>query len=214
MLARRILVVEDHALTRSLLVSALTGQGFEVFSASDAAQGFEMFLALDPDGVLLDINLGSGANGLELAQQLRRQNDILPIVFLTGVPDLRLVGLASSKIPDKVAFLTKTSLTDLEVLFRAIDLLISGGTGKQRPIPISEASELLTKLTANQLVVLKNVADGLTNAEIARDMRITARAVAGTVQRISQRLGVDHQMHPRARSELVKIYLTGLNGTI
>lgn len=213
MLARRLLVVEDHALTRSLLVSALTGEGFEVFAAGDAAQGLEMFSALDPDGVVLDINLGSGANGLELAEQLRRQNEILPIVFLTSIPDVRLVGLASAKIPDKVAFLTKSSLTDLEVLYRAIDLLISGGASQHHSIAADGTSELLKKLTSNQLMVLKYLADGLSNAEIAQSMGITARAVAGTVQRISQRFGVDHEAHPRARSELVKIYLTHLNRT-
>ena len=213
MLARRLLVVEDHALTRSLLVSALTGQGFEVFSAGDAAQALEMASALDPDGAILDINLGNGANGLELAEQFRRVNEILPIVFLTSIPDPRLVGSDSSALPEKTVYLTKSSLTDLDVLYRALDLLITGHPSSRTPTIKTMAREQLVGLTSNQLGTLRHVVDGLSNAEIAQAMGVTPRAVAGTIQRIAQRLGVDQEAHPRSRSELVKIYLTHLTRT-
>ena len=64
---RRLLVVEDDALTASLLAETLVSQGFEVVTAHDVVEALRAVDIFDPDAALIDIALGEGPNGIDLA---------------------------------------------------------------------------------------------------------------------------------------------------
>jgi len=82
---KRIAIVEDEPIIRQNYEDALRKQGYEVESFADrhsAEQAFELRL---PDLALLDIGLGSDAEGgFELCRKLRAQSSTLPIIFLTA----------------------------------------------------------------------------------------------------------------------------------
>ena len=89
-----ILLVDDDARLRELLVRYLTGQGFE---ARGVADGVQLRQALDRghfDLIVLDLML-PGEDGLEICRRLRGQGDAVPIVMLTAKGDEidRIVGL-------------------------------------------------------------------------------------------------------------------------
>ncbi len=94
----RILVVDDDASVRDLLVTAPQRDGWTVRAAADAA-GAEAALTdgrFEPDVAVLDIHLGDGPDGLAVARFIRQRGDI-PFIFLTdrhGVED-RLAGFES-----------------------------------------------------------------------------------------------------------------------
>jgi DNA-binding NtrC family response regulator len=71
----RILVVEDEPLMRSIIVQLARSDGYEVLEAAAAAAAFEIFEKQKIDLAILDLNLTSGGNGLEL---LRRMRDLDP----------------------------------------------------------------------------------------------------------------------------------------
>jgi DNA-binding response OmpR family regulator len=77
---RRLLVVEDEPLMASLLASALTSAGFSVETASDVLEAREAVRNFDPDAVLLDISLGDGPSGLDLAHVLNRQRPDIALI--------------------------------------------------------------------------------------------------------------------------------------
>jgi two-component system KDP operon response regulator KdpE len=79
----RILVVDDNRQIQELLDMGLTGYGFEVLSASDAAEGISRFLDARPDAVLVDV-LMPGMNGYELCSRLRDLTDV-PIVMVSAL---------------------------------------------------------------------------------------------------------------------------------
>ncbi len=89
-----ILVVEDDPRLRERLARYLTGEGFRVTAAADAAEARAQLRAIDPDIMVLDVMM-PGENGLDLTQSLRRekQHD-LPILLLTarGAPEDRIAG--------------------------------------------------------------------------------------------------------------------------
>ena len=89
-----ILVVEDDPRLRERLARYLTGEGFRVTAASDAAEARAQLRAIDPDIMVLDVMM-PGENGLDLTQSLRqeKQHD-LPILLLTarGAPEDRIAG--------------------------------------------------------------------------------------------------------------------------
>jgi two-component system phosphate regulon response regulator OmpR len=89
-----ILIVEDDARLRERLARYLTGEGFRVTAAGDAADARAKMRAIEFDLMVLDVMM-PGENGLELTQSLRQeQNHVVPILLLTarGAPEDRIAG--------------------------------------------------------------------------------------------------------------------------
>ena len=82
---RRVLVVEDNANAREVLVTALTLDGHEVHDAHDGHAGLEAALRLVPDVALIDVGL-PGLNGYEIAERIRAsgRGAGMLLVALTG----------------------------------------------------------------------------------------------------------------------------------
>ena len=78
----RLLVVDDDASLRDLLVAALEREGWLVAAVADATAAEQAMESFQPDLAVLDIHLGHGADGLTLAKRIRQRND-LPLIFLT-----------------------------------------------------------------------------------------------------------------------------------
>ena len=69
----KVLVVEDEPLVRALLTSLLEADGFQIKSASNAAEARSATKDFDPRVAILDIELGDGPSGIDLAHILRLQ---------------------------------------------------------------------------------------------------------------------------------------------
>jgi len=67
---RSVVVVEDDAFMRSLIADYLENVGFQVTTAGTAAEANRQIRAIDPDAVVLDIDLGPGPTGLDIAKTL------------------------------------------------------------------------------------------------------------------------------------------------
>lgn len=90
-----VLIVDDDAMTRLLVVEALEPEGFEVVEAANGAEGIAAFQRIHPDVILLDVSM-PGMNGFECCQYLRRLpgGARVPIVVLTGNDDDDSIGSA------------------------------------------------------------------------------------------------------------------------
>lgn len=81
----KILAVDDEPLVLTLLSETLKAQGYEVTTATDAASAKRACTNFDPDLAILDVDLGSGPDGFDLATSLRHSSPTLAIIFLTNV---------------------------------------------------------------------------------------------------------------------------------
>lgn len=81
----RILVVEDNPLSCELLCDWLETQGYEVLSASNLKDAIVAVEKVQPDAVLLDVQLGAN-DGLALAAWMRQQTELrhLPVIAVTA----------------------------------------------------------------------------------------------------------------------------------
>ena len=89
-----ILVVEDDPRLRKQLSRYLSGEGFRVTDAADAAEARTQLRAINPDLMVLDVMM-PGESGLDLTQSLRQERSQgLPILLLTarGAPEDRIAG--------------------------------------------------------------------------------------------------------------------------
>lgn len=91
-MAKRILVVDDHAPTRTTIRTLLETDKNHPFEVVEAANGTECLMAFDAQGpfdlVLLDVNMPD-LDGYSVCAALRRVDAHVPIVFITGQRDLK-----------------------------------------------------------------------------------------------------------------------------
>jgi two-component system OmpR family response regulator len=90
----RILVVDDDAGLRELLLSALRFAGFDVTAVGDVPAALAALDSVKPDAIVLDVML-PGADGFDFLQLLRTREPDLPVMFLTARDELddRVRGL-------------------------------------------------------------------------------------------------------------------------
>ena len=82
-----LLLVEDDVLVRMTVALMLEDDGFKVVEAGDAAEAMRLAEGgLDIPVMITDVDLGAGANGMELANQMRAVHPEMAVVFITGRP--------------------------------------------------------------------------------------------------------------------------------
>jgi DNA-binding NarL/FixJ family response regulator len=206
-LQRTIVVVENESLLRDLIARSLETAGFDVSTAANAADAKRAVKATDPDICVVDIELGPGPNGFDLADYLAREAPDVGVVFLTNLPDPRFADRDTKTVTQKQAYLRKSQLVDSKELIEAINaVLMEVDVDHYRHDQNLERP--LAALSRRQISVLKLVAEGHSNNQIAEERGTTVRAVEGMVSRIFTALGVDAQGVGNARVEATRMYLS------
>lgn len=205
---RKVLLVEDEPLIRGLIAANLQADGFEVVAAGSAAEARKLAESFDPDIAILDIELGNGPTGVDLALVLRSKHPEIALVFLTHIPEPRVVGIDNKSIPKNAAYLVKDRMADPGVLLKAIEAAVRDRVSKDfRDDKNLEHS--LTAVSRSQLAVLQMVALGNSNQQIAAERGITVRAVENLVKRAFEAAGIDAEgsNNPRvtAAREFIKV---------
>ncbi len=179
-------MVEDDALLRASIVDALGGRE-DIDVVVSGRTGHDLIAAAKDgrvDVAVLDVHLGSGPSGFDIARTLRQESPIIGIVFLSSVKDPRLLGYAPESLPTGARYLLKSDVADLDVLVAAIhdthqDVFGPGGGDPPR-LPF----------TTSQVDILRRVAAGYSNAAIAQERHVTERAVEVAVSRLAKYLGL------------------------
>jgi DNA-binding NarL/FixJ family response regulator len=206
-LQRTIVVVENESLLRDLIARSLETAGFDVSTAANAADAKRAVKASDPDVCVVDIELGPGPNGFDFAEYLSREAKDVGVVFLTNLPDPRFANRDSKSITQNQAYLRKSQLVDTKELIEAVNAVLQEqDVDKFRHDQNLERP--LAELSKRQISVLKLVAEGQSNSQIAELRGTTVRAVEGMVSRIFTALGVDAQGVGNARVEATRMYLS------
>jgi DNA-binding NarL/FixJ family response regulator len=182
----RVVIGEDEALLRAGLTHVLTAGGFEVVAAAGDAQ--ELLRATDehhPDLVVTDIRMppGHSDEGLRAALDIRRRLADIAIVVLSQHLQRRYAIELLSEHPAAVGYLLKQRIADIDTFTSDLRRVCAGGTVLDPEVVrlmMARARgdrEPLQRLTSRQLEVLALMAEGRTNAYIARTLCVTERAV-------------------------------------
>ncbi|MCF8553677.1 MAG: response regulator [Candidatus Nanopelagicales bacterium] len=207
MSTRNVLVVEDDALLRELIATALEANGYAVQAAGDIAEAKRILRSTDPDGVVLDIDLGQGPTGFDFAQIISKESPGTGIVFLTQLPDPRFSPTDENGIPTGVAYIRKSALADLNVLYEALDLAMRGQVTKLYRHDL-DAERPFAKLTVKQIEVLKLMAQGNSNAQIATARGTSLKATEDAIRRACAAIGIDGLADGNSRTRAVAKFIS------
>jgi DNA-binding NarL/FixJ family response regulator len=192
MSAIRVVLVEDHALVRAGLRTSLETAGIDVIAeATDGVAGFGIVSRERPDVAVIDIGL-PGKDGIALTRELKAEPDAPGIVVLTmhELDDEVLAALAAGAD----AYCVKSS--DPAVVIDAIRTVAGGGAYFDpriahvvlRKLSGTQAHPAASPLTPRETDVLKLIADGVGNAEIAERLFVSLGTVKGHVADILEKL--------------------------
>lgn len=191
----RILVVDDHPVVREGLVAILSTQSdFAVVGeASDGRQALELCQQLQPDLLLLDLELPE-LDGVAVLEQLDLvAHKLRVLVFTAFDTDERIIGAVRAGAQ---GYLLKGAPRD--ELFAAIRLIHAGGS-TLHPLIASkllrqvQRDTSLVELTPREREVLQELAQGFANKQIAYTLNITERTVKFHLNSIFQKLGAHNR---------------------
>jgi DNA-binding NarL/FixJ family response regulator len=196
----RILIVDDHPLTRDALAALLQQSGFTVAGqAADGEAAVRRAGELDPDLIVLDLSL-PGMNGLEALPQLRAAAPTAEVVVLTASgTEENLLGairggaagyLLKSEPPERIVeFLRAVARGEAalsgSIARRLLETVRETG-GRETGVPDAVAAEL----TAREVEILLLLEDRLETDEIAKRLFISEHTVRSHVKNILRKLDV------------------------
>jgi DNA-binding NarL/FixJ family response regulator len=196
----RILIVDDHPLTREALASLLSQHGFAIAGeASDGEQAIAAAEELQPDLVLLDLSM-PGLDGLKALPRLRAAAPECEVVVLTasGTEENLLAAiqggaagyLLKSEPPERIASFLHGAVNGEAALSGAVArrLLdrVRSGNGRGSGVP----DEIASALSAREVEVLLLLDEHLSTEEIAKRLFISEHTVRSHVKSLLRKLGV------------------------
>lgn len=189
---RRVVIVEDHALTRAGLRTALDASFAVVAEAADGVAGWEAIARERPDVAVIDIGL-PGVDGVTLTKRVRAELPSTRVVIVTMV-DLEEEVLAALAAGAD-AYCLKSS--EPERIVEAVRIAGEGGAYFDPRIAhvvlarfsASKSNDVrFSPLTARETEILRLISDGNANAEIAERLHIGLGTVKGHIRDILEKL--------------------------
>ena len=195
----RLLIVDDHAMIRTAFRSALSKHADldVVGEAATGEEGVQLARQLNPDVVLMDVNL-PGITGLEAAARITRNNPRTRLIAVTGMED--------SPFPRK--FLTAgangfiTKACPLEELVQAIRTVAAGGKHISQHIAQAMALDSVNGTTASpfdaltkrETEVVIGIVQGEDMAAIGERLHVSHKTVASHKYNAMAKLGVENDV--------------------
>jgi DNA-binding NarL/FixJ family response regulator len=213
----RLIIADDHALLRSGLRSMLYGEpGLEIVGeAADGQEALELCRRLEPDLVLMDVRMPR-MDGLAATRAIKKEFPKTSVVMVTMQEDpdylfeaviAGAAGYVLKGAPPEQLTAAVRQVLDGEFMFNqklTIDLLRTMAGREKSPASPSgvAASEESTSepLTARETEILRLLAQGQTNPQIARELVVSPGTVKNHVRDIISKLGVSDRTQAVVRA--------------
>lgn len=208
----RILIVEDDILFRELLRRVLSREPrIKVVGEADNGEtAFRIAKEIKPDVVLMDIELKGDIDGIEVALQIKKERPETGIVILSAHGEWRYVSSLPLRSSRGWAYLLKKTVPDLDTVLRAIEVAKTGRVMLDPEVVRvmrTGSGSLIGKLSPSKREVLKLIAQGYSNAAVAKRLQLSTKSVENYINIIYQELNLSSESAIHARVKATLMYL-------
>jgi DNA-binding NarL/FixJ family response regulator len=211
----RVLVGEDQPIVREGIVHVLADSGFEVIgTAGDARDLVRKARSGRPDVVVTDIQMppDHADDGLRAALEIRSAQPGVGVLVLSQFLEDRYAFDLVADGAQGVGYLLKEKVGDLRVFTDAVRRVADGGSALDpdvvaRLVGRRRRNSPLDRLTKRETEVLSLIAEGYSNAGVARELVVTVAAVERHVTSIFDKLGLQQSPDQHRRVLAVLNYL-------
>jgi DNA-binding NarL/FixJ family response regulator len=187
----KLLLVEDDQIILTMMSKAVEAEGFKLLGATtNVVSAMESFKKNQPDVAILDIDLGAGPTGIDLANKIRKINHRVGIVFCTSYKDIRFIKNESHYYPPHTVLLKKSGIVNLEkvsnAIHEALDLVRDADDTKSDQL----SEKFYKNLTNLEIELLAMVASGVSNKNIAKERGISTKSCENAIARLAKKLDI------------------------
>jgi DNA-binding NarL/FixJ family response regulator len=218
----RVVIAEDQALLREGIVALLSENGIEVVAqAEDAPELLRKLAGHKPDLAIVDVRLPPtfSDEGIRAALEARRQRPNLAVLVLSQYVEPVYTGELLATGESGVGYLLKERVSEIRSFLDAVRRVAEGGTALDREVVASlvrerdraDADGALGALTQRERETLELIAQGRTNAAIARELTVSVGAVEKHISSIFSKLDLPASDDDHRRVLAVLTYLRASN---
>ncbi len=212
----RVVIGEDHLLTREGIALVLTRAGFEVVGVAGSREELvRKASAHRPDLVVADIRMPPTHtdDGLRAALELRARRPGLPVLLLSQYVQRRFAVALLESGEEGVGYLLKQRVADMDRFVADVRRVAGGGSVLDREVVAGmvrrpRRDQAVEQLTPRQREVLELMAQGRSNAAIADHLSIAEKSVVRHIGHIYEALGLDRSADDHRRVLAVVRYLS------
>lgn len=196
------MLIDDDSFVRTTLQAGLAHYGIQVSESLDSAStAIKLIAESKADVAIVDLDLGPGPSGIDVCHTLRTHKPNMGLILLTSYQDPRIFDPTSSNLPKGCRFISKSELTDFNLLVQTIL------SARMKPFHSkAEGLSNSTPLTSTQLEVLKLVAQGLSTDEIAKIRKVSPKAIESSIAKIHKAAGFKKSKSMNQRVQLARFY--------
>jgi DNA-binding NarL/FixJ family response regulator len=212
----RVVLADDDVLLREGLASLLERSGFDVVAqAGDGVTAIRACREQEPDLLLIDIRMPPThtTEGLEAAHAIREEYPGMGVLVLSAYVEVEhAMGLLASG--NRSGYLLKSRVTDVDDFLETLERIAKGGSVVdpalvQQLVAARRVDDPLAELTPREREVLALMAEGRSNAGIARRLWVTEGTVAKHVHSILAKLRLPEADDDHRRVLAVVMFLRG-----
>jgi len=187
----KLLLVEDDQIILTMMSKAVEAEGFKLLGvATDVVTAMESFKKNQPDVAILDIDLGAGPTGIDLANKIRKINHRVAIVFCTSYKDIRFIKNESHYYPPHTVLLKKSDIVNLDKISNAIHEALEMVRDADETKPDQLSEKFYKNLTNLEIELLAMVASGVSNKNIAKERGISTKSCENAIARLAKKLDI------------------------
>jgi len=185
----KVMLVENDRTLLTMLANSLAQFGQNITAiANNSSDAIKLFQKVNPEVVILDIDLGDAIDGIELANIMQKSNPNIGIVFLTSFNDHRFAFVSKKEIPKNYIYLRKQQISNVKMVSDAI--LEAATSSKKYSYSTPVTKNYHAELSDRDIELMRHISKGYSNIKIARILKIEQKSCENAISRLLKKLEI------------------------